>query len=55
MKFLEPARSLGLREGDEVVIEVQEDIVQFARHIRSRAKPSEEPSIVLSKERERFG
>ncbi len=52
---LKPLDRLELREGEEVLVEIREDIIGFARYLRSLAKPGEEPSIILSRERERFG
>ena len=47
--------SLDLEEGEEVVIVLMKDIVEFARRVRKRVQASEEPSELLSRERERFG
>lgn len=51
---LRPLEALDLREGEEVVIELREDILEFARRIRKQIRIEEEPSETLSKERERF-
>ena len=52
---LKPLDKLELREGEEVLVEIQEDIIWFARYVRRLAKLEEEPSSILSRERERFG
>ena len=36
---LKPLDRLELREGEEVLVEIREDIIWFARYLRSLAKP----------------
>jgi len=49
---LKPLDKLGLG-GEEVIVVIREDIIWFAKYVRSLAKPRVEPSSILS--RERFG
>ena len=53
---LKPLEPLELDEGEEVVVVLKEDLVEFARRIRRslRREPSEEPSELLSLERSRL-
>ena len=51
MKLLEPVE---LKDGEEVIVELREDIVEFARRIRKQIRVREEPSEILSREREGF-
>lgn len=51
LKLLEP---VDLKEGEKVIVELREDIVEFARRIRKQIHVREEPSEILSRERERF-
>jgi len=52
---LRPLEPVDLREGEEVLIVVKEDLVDFARRIRRTIRErEEEPSEVLSRERDRF-
>ena len=51
---LKPLEKLELRDGEEVVIILEEDIVEFARRIRGLIHAREEPSELLSRERDRF-
>ncbi len=51
LKLLEPVE---LKDGEEVIVELREDIVEFARRIRKQVRAREEPSEILSRERERF-
>ena len=52
---LKPLEPVELREGEEVLVEIREDIVGFATHVRSLARAREEPSTVLSREKGRLG
>jgi len=52
---LRPLEPVDLREGEEVLVVVKEDLVEFARRIRRTiGGRGEEPSEVLSRERGRF-
>ncbi|MDK6028890.1 antitoxin family protein [Ignisphaera sp. 4213-co] len=51
---LKPLEPLDLSEGEEVLVEIKEDIIEYARRIRKLINTNEEPSEVLSRERERF-
>ena len=51
MRLLEPVE---LKDGEEVIVELREDIVRFAWRIRKQTRVREEPAEVLSRERERF-
>ncbi len=52
---LRPLEPVDLREGEEVLVVVKEDLVGFARRIRQTIREhGEEPSEVLSRERDRF-
>ena len=51
---LKPLEKLELRDGEEVVIVLEEDIVEFARRIRGLIRAREEPGELLSRERDRF-
>ena len=51
---LKPLERLELREGEEVEIVLEEDIIEFARRIRAFVRAREEPSELLSRERDRF-
>ncbi len=51
---LKPLEPLDLSEGEEVLVEIKEDIIEYARRIRKLISTNEEPSEVLSRERERF-
>ncbi len=51
---LRPLEPLELREGEEVKVVLEEDIIEFARRIRKYADTREEPSELLSRERSRF-
>ena len=51
-----PLEPLGLEEGEEVIVVLKEDLVEYARRVRrSLAGRGEEPSEVLSRERGRLG
>lgn len=51
---LKPLESLNLEEGEEIVVVLEEDLVEYARRVRrSLAGRGEEPSEVLSRERGR--
>ncbi len=53
---LKPLEPLGLEEGEEVIVVLKEDLVEYARGVRrSLAGREEEPSEVLSRERGRLG
>ncbi len=52
---LKPLEPVELREGEEVLVEIREDIVGFAARVRSLARAREEPSAILSRERDRLG
>ncbi len=52
---LKPLEKLELKEGEEVEITLEEDIVEFARRIRALIRTREEPGELLSRERDRFG
>ena len=53
---LKPLEPLGLEEGEEVIVVLKEDLVEYARRVRrSLAGREEEPSEVLSRERGRLG
>ncbi len=51
---LKPLDPLDLEEGEEVVIVLKDDIVEFARRVRKHVQALVEPSELLSRERERF-
>ena len=51
---LKPLERLELREGEEVEVVLEEDIVEFARRVRALIRAREEPSELLSRERDRF-
>jgi len=51
---LKPLERLELQEGEEVEIILEEDIVEFARRVRKLIRAQEEPSELLSRERDRF-
>ncbi len=51
---LKPLEPLELREGEEVKVILEEDIIEFARRIRKYVNAREEPGELLSKERGRF-
>ena len=51
---LKPLERLELREGEEVEIVLEESIIEFARRIRTSLSAREEPSELLSRERDRF-
>ena len=45
-----------LREGEEALVVIREDLVEFARRVRERLKARRdvEPGELLSRERDRF-
>jgi len=51
---LKPLEPVELRDGEEVVIVLEEDIVEFARRIRGLISAREEAGELLSRERDRF-
>ena len=52
---LKPLEPLELEEGEEAVVVLREDLVAFARRVRkSLRRLHEEPSELLSRERDRF-
>ena len=52
---LKPLEPLDLEEGEEAIVVLKEDLVAFARRIRkSSRRLHEEPSELLSRERDRF-
>jgi len=51
---LKPLEPLDLSEGEEVLVEIKENIIEYAKRIRKLISTNEEPSEVLSRERERF-
>ena len=52
---LKPLEPLELKEGEEVIVVLKEDLVGYARRVRrSLAGRGEEPSEVLSRERGRL-
>lgn len=52
---LKPLEPLELEEGEEAIVVLREDLVAFARRIRRASKKlEEEPSSLLSRERNRF-
>ena len=52
---LKPLDPLDLEEGEEAIVVLKEDLIAFAQRIRKNIKkPSEEPSKLLSRERDRF-
>ncbi len=51
---LKPLEPLELREGEEVKVILEEDIIEFARRIRKYVNAWGEPGELLSKERGRF-
>ncbi len=55
--MLKPLEPLDLREGEEVLIEIRSDILRFAEYVRNlvKEKVKEEPSEILSRERDRLG
>ncbi len=53
--MLKPLEPLDLEDGEEVVVVLREDLIEFARRVRKGLKRmSEEPSKLLSRERDRF-
>ena len=53
---LKPLEPLWLEEGEEVIVVLKEDLVEYARRVRrSLAGRGGEPSEVLSRERDRLG
>ena len=52
---LKPLEPLRLKEGEEVVVVLREDLVEYARRVRrSLGGQGEEPGVVLSRERGRL-
>ena len=52
---LKPLEPLSLEEGEEVIVVLREDLVDYARRIRGRLERlGDEPSRVLSRERGRL-
>ena len=52
---LKPLEPLELEEGEETVVVLKEDLVAFAQRIRKSSRSlHEEPSELLSRERDRF-
>ncbi|MEB3845099.1 MAG: antitoxin family protein [Desulfurococcales archaeon] len=51
---LKPLEKLELEEGEEVEVVLEEDIIEFARRVRKYVSNREEPSELLSRERDRF-
>lgn len=54
---LKPLEPVELREGEEALVVIREDLVEFARRVRERLKGRRqgvEPGELLSRERDRF-
>ena len=53
---LKPLEPLGLEEGEEVIVVLKEDLVEYARRVRHSLEDRRgEPSEFLSRERGRLG